>query len=706
MRSLVGAILRRPTNTAPVPYTGRGNVSIPWRTPTGAEAQMRAMGSVGTLFAIVHRLSNATAQVGWGLYRQAATGQKPEEREQVTRHLALDIWNKPNGFYSRQEFIETFEQHLELTGEAWWVIARNPRAKTPLELWPVRPDRMAPDPDPDEFLTGYTYTTPDGIQIDLELDEVIQLKMPNPLDPYRGMGPVQTILTDLDATRYSAEWNKNFFLNSAEPGGLIQVDHRLGDDEFNELRDRWNEQHKGVANAHRVAIIEQGQWIDRKFTMRDMQFAELRSVASEVIREAFGFPKPMLGTVEDVNRANAEAAEVVFARWLIVERLERIKQVLNTRFLPLFGTTGSGLEFDYTSPVPEDREADNAELTAKANAAATLVTVGFDSRDVLETVGLPEMRFAAPAPPPIPAAAPVPEPPAMSPAARLDIHHHAPAAALPPPERARALSMFDLARARQINAATPPPPEDLPDITPMLEALNTSLDQLMAEWRALTQAQKEALAAQVQKVAQDGQISDLADLTVDTTASSAALSAAMTAIAAVAAQQVVAEAAAQGVELSAVTVPAAVFEQVAGVVAALLADELKVAAARAAMAANSPDATPAAVADAVAKHLDDVSDASPRKQLGGALHGSMNAARLATLKAGPVGAIYASERNDRNTCQPCRDIDGTWLGNTDDLAQVEKSYPAGAYGGYIHCEGGVQCRGTVVGVWRPKQVKQ
>ena len=65
-RTLLGALFNR----TPVPYvSGRSNLSIPWRAPTGAEAQMRAMGTVGTLFAIVNRTSNATALVEWKLYR-------------------------------------------------------------------------------------------------------------------------------------------------------------------------------------------------------------------------------------------------------------------------------------------------------------------------------------------------------------------------------------------------------------------------------------------------------------------------------------------------------------------------------------------------------------------------------------------------------------------------------------------------------------
>ncbi len=51
-------------------------------------------------------------------------------------------------------------------------------------------------------------------------------------------------------------------LREAEPGGIIEVPTPLSDPDFDQLRDRWNEQHRGVANAHRVAILEHGKWIE------------------------------------------------------------------------------------------------------------------------------------------------------------------------------------------------------------------------------------------------------------------------------------------------------------------------------------------------------------------------------------------------------------------------------------------------------------
>jgi HK97 family phage portal protein len=381
-------------NRTPVPFaptTGRAGLGSGLLRPAGQEAQMRAMGGSSTLYAIVDRITTTYAGVEWKLYRSSSTG-RDEDRVEVTRHAALDLWNKPNAFMTGPSFRESAQQHEELTGEQWWVIARHENSTIPLELWPVRPDRIEPVPDAEEFLLGYLYRGPSGERVPLGVDDVISLRRPNPLDPYRGMGVVQTILMDIDATRASAEWNANFFRNSAEPGGVVEVDRRLDDGEFNEFRDRWAEQHRGVSNAHRVAVLENGlKWVDRKYSMRDMQFTELRGVNREIIREAFGFPKPMLGATDDVNRANAEAAAYVFARWLIQPRLERIREILNTRLLPMYGTTGSGLEFDFCNPVPEDKEADARTLQQRALAAASLHGAGWFSADILSVVDLPEM---------------------------------------------------------------------------------------------------------------------------------------------------------------------------------------------------------------------------------------------------------------------------------------------------------------------------
>lgn len=427
MPSLIGKALAVRNAAPPVPMSGGGYLGFSGMSASSAgfETYMQAFASSGTVWQIAHLIASSVAKPEWRLYRKESkdgrvryttSDQGSDQRTEVVKHQALNVLRQPATIsagraslpvWTRFSLLEISQLYLELCGEAYWVIDRDPRSSIPLGLWPVRPDRMEPVPDPVAYLKGWVYTSPDGrAKVPLEVTDVIQVKYPSPLDPYRGLGPAQAVLVDIEAARYSAEWNRNFFLNSAEPGGVIQVDHAMDDDEWNDLTNRWREAHRGVSRAHRVAVLEAGQtWVPNAHTMRDMDFGNLRNVSRDLIREAWGIHKIMLGNSDDVNRANAQTGEEVFANWSVVPRLDRWKDALNYQFLPLFDAAGENVEFDYIYPLPANREQDNAELTAKAAAAQVLVNAGFDPADVLEVVGLPDMGVAekagqAPALPP------------------------------------------------------------------------------------------------------------------------------------------------------------------------------------------------------------------------------------------------------------------------------------------------------------------
>ena len=311
---------------------------------------LAAMGGTAWLFSVIDRIATSTASIDWHLYQVAPDGNRTE----LFKHPAKDLWDSVNPYYTNDDFIETFMQHFELCGEAWWVLLRN-NFGIPVEMWPVRPDRMRPIPSRDEYIAGYIYQI-GSERIPLEREDVIFIRRPSPTDPYRGMGVVQSIIIDIESEKMATQWNRNFFANSAEPGGIIEMDQEMDDEDFERFASRWRQQHTGVANAHRVAIIERGKWVDRKFTQRDMQFEQLRRLNRDTILGAFGIHKHILGASDDVNRANAEAAHLQFAQWILVPRLRRIRAALNERLLPIFGNLGMNLEFDFDDPVPSNRE--------------------------------------------------------------------------------------------------------------------------------------------------------------------------------------------------------------------------------------------------------------------------------------------------------------------------------------------------------------
>jgi HK97 family phage portal protein len=409
--SLRGALVR---NSIPAPIVSKtaSRYSHEARRRAGDNTLLGTYEAVGTVFAVVHSLAVATAKVDWHLYRSAKSGLK-EDRQQVTSHGCIDLWKMPNKFMPRRRFMETAQQHIDLTGESDILTAAMSLGskRIPVELWPMRPDRIQPVPDPYEFLSGYVYTSPDGEQVPLDVTECLPILMPNPRNPYRGLGPIQSILSVIAGAKAAEDWDAAFFENSAEPGGIIEVPTSLSDAAFDELRTRWSASHQGVSKAHRVAILEAGmKWVDRQFSQRDMQMAELRTVKRDTILEAFGYPKPMLGITEDVNRANAEAAEYVFSKWLISERLDRWRDWLNYQLLPLFGHTGEGLEWDYDSPVSENSDAENMAVKVRSAALVAMAAAGFDTSETQQWLDIPEIPYEKPAPAPIMAPA-VPQDP-------------------------------------------------------------------------------------------------------------------------------------------------------------------------------------------------------------------------------------------------------------------------------------------------------
>ena len=181
-------------------------------------AQMGLYGSVSWLYAVVSRIAQATAASDWELFKR----DRANELIKVESHPLIDLWERPNPFYSRFEFLEAVQQHIDLTGHSFWLVLRGPSGDI-RELWPIRPDLIKPVPNTEEFIAGYMYTV-GSERIPLQRDQVVWIRMPSPLSLYGATGPVSALFDDLESDKLSAKWSRNFFTNSAIPGGVLQFD--------------------------------------------------------------------------------------------------------------------------------------------------------------------------------------------------------------------------------------------------------------------------------------------------------------------------------------------------------------------------------------------------------------------------------------------------------------------------------------------------
>tara|TARA_Y100000310_G_scaffold317685_1_gene370825 strand:+ start:6560 stop:8605 length:2046 start_codon:yes stop_codon:yes gene_type:complete len=352
-----------------LPYTGAsyGDFAIP--VGMSAQSYLQMYGQVGWLFGAVSRIAEAVADTEWKLYK--VTG---EERKEIVGHPITNILNQVNPFMTGNELLEIHQMYMELIGESFWYIARGKSTGRPQEIWPLPPTRMRIVPDAQEYIKGYVYEFGTH-RIPLETSEVIFIKRNNPADPFRGIGVTQSIGVDLQSERYAAQWNRNFFYNSATPQAAVMYKDDISPEEFKRLKEQWNSQYRGVGNAHKMAIIGGDAKIEKiAFSQRDMDFWRQRKLNRDTILGAFGIPASVMGVSENVNRANAESGEFVFARWVIKPRLTRLRDKLNEQFIPLFGDRS--LELDFGEPVPENRELLLRESTEGVKAGILTVNEG------------------------------------------------------------------------------------------------------------------------------------------------------------------------------------------------------------------------------------------------------------------------------------------------------------------------------------------
>ena len=339
-----------------------------------SEGMLGLYGSVGWLHAVVFRIALGCSEVEWTLF-DTTNQDKPR---QIFKHPLLTLLKQVNPFQTSNEFIALDTIYNELLGESFWALNFNALGE-PAEIILPYPNKMSVVPAANfPFVKGYVYGTgADAVPFDV--NEIIHFKYPNPLNQYRGLAPAKAIGINLDAEQNADKWVNQFFYNSARPDGVIQFDYNLSDEQFEKLKKQWSEKYKGVSKAHQVALLEGGgKYLQIQNTIKDMDFANLKQKNRDVILGVFGMPQSVMGISENVNKANAEAGDYTFARWIVKPRLDWKKAKIQEQLIPKFRRS-ENLQIGFKEVVPET--AEQKRLDAESGMRAGYITVNEARRD-------------------------------------------------------------------------------------------------------------------------------------------------------------------------------------------------------------------------------------------------------------------------------------------------------------------------------------
>jgi len=288
----------------------------------------------------------------------AAHRKAAEDVKEITAHPVLDLLGDMNPQQTGIEVLELTALYQELTGNAYWWLDSSGPLGIPTAVYPLMSQYVKIVPDSERFIRGFLYGRTSSQEIAFDAQEVIHFRYPNPADLFYGLGPLQAALKAADRFFSMAQYEQEFFDNSARMDFAIKLPEGTPTAERQRLLQEWKEKYQGKGKRHLPGFLLGDMSIETiSYPPRDTTLVQLSKLSREEIAGIFGIPMTFLEI--SAARAEAEAHQYTYALYTLLPRLSRMEATLNERLIPRFDDSGR-LFLAFENPVPE-----NVELALK-----------------------------------------------------------------------------------------------------------------------------------------------------------------------------------------------------------------------------------------------------------------------------------------------------------------------------------------------------
>ena len=264
-----------------------------------------------------------------------------------------------------QPLMEVLAAHMLLHGDAYVQVVKD-GAGQPVELFPLRPDRVSVVPGGDGWPVAYEYRLGgDVTRIAVEDDDgwpsIIHLSGFHPLDDHYGAGCLGAAEQAVAVHNAAAQWNRTLLENAARPSGALVYEPgdgaSLSQAQFDRLKAELASAFQGSANAGRPMVLEGGlSWKAMSMSPADMDFATLKASAARDIALAFGVPPMLLGLPGDNTYANYREANRALWRLTLLPLAAKIGNALAGGLAAWFEGATIAVDLDRVPALTEDRE--------------------------------------------------------------------------------------------------------------------------------------------------------------------------------------------------------------------------------------------------------------------------------------------------------------------------------------------------------------
>ncbi len=291
------------------------------------------------------------------------------------RHDAIDLWNRPNKYYSRRTLEKAIGLSLKVDGNAYIYKVRSNGGKV-VELWWVPHWKINPTwpADGSEYIDGYRVQL-DTVAYHLPPGDVIHIR--DGIDPRNerlGLSALRANLREVVTVNYEASYTAGILKNGGVPGLVIAPDTaaagagqlRPSPDDAKRIKERFNDEF-GIGNdrAGQVMVMAGPYKVTAVgFSPEAMRLDRLPLNAIGRISASIGVA-PMSVGLPDPGKTYSNLAEANKTSWgTIVSMQELVAESLQWELLPEFGLDPRQYcwEYDY-SQIAELQESLDAVHT-------------------------------------------------------------------------------------------------------------------------------------------------------------------------------------------------------------------------------------------------------------------------------------------------------------------------------------------------------
>jgi len=305
----------------------------------------------GYVYTCVNAISEKIAEINLQLVKTVGG-----KKEVVHDHLALELLDKVNPYTTSYLLWQRVGALMELEGKDYWLIWRD-KAGRPAEIQMLDPCRTTPVIDTYGALLGYRYKMNGGKSLQLPPEMVLPFLNLDPYNPWNGKSTLSAAMLAAEANNLAAQFTTTQLKNGGRPDVILKFNNTLTAEQKDQLKSEWRNQYGRPQNAGKMMIAPAGLSVEQLTQSQiDMQMVEQRQYSRDEIMAIFRVPKSILGITDDVNRANAEAANYSFMEFNIIPKMRRIVSFMNEFYLPMFADA-EGMKFELLNKPPKDELA-------------------------------------------------------------------------------------------------------------------------------------------------------------------------------------------------------------------------------------------------------------------------------------------------------------------------------------------------------------